>query len=210
MNTPLEIVKLTDRELLETLCSTEDDNALYAQFLDRFLPDVEHECLRICTKRKLDPHIGQQIAHETFERVRLYKSFKTDEIKLADERKAILAYLNRISSRLFSDHHRKQKSTEVTHRTYFDDLLNEGGSQIDNISAKRKKDIAEAIYKKLTESERKVILADLEFKSHHKHLPEKVVDELIEQLGVKRDSIRKIRARGFNKIKNAINEINQG
>jgi DNA-directed RNA polymerase sigma subunit (sigma70/sigma32) len=52
-------------------------------------------------------------------------------------------------------------------------------------------------------------LADLEYKRHYKYLPDDVIDGLATELNIKRDTVRKIRERAIEKIKDAINEINQ-
>lgn len=174
------------------------------------MKDVQDECKRLCERRKLDTHIGIQIAHETFERLKKYKSFKTDRIKLVDERKAILSYLNRISTTLFNTYHKHNEDKGTIHKTYFDDIL--GGTDCSATDAKvlkERKDLAIFIFKKLNIKEQKIILADLEYKRHHKYLPDDVIDSLAEELNIKRDSVRKIRERAIEKIKNAINEINQ-
>ncbi|MBK7970273.1 MAG: hypothetical protein IPK08_15765 [Bacteroidetes bacterium] len=84
---------MTDVELLEFICSNEDDQQAYDQFVMRFLPDIQNHCEKICKIRKLHIHVGQQIAHETFEKIRKYKSFKKNEAVNGDDRKSILVYL---------------------------------------------------------------------------------------------------------------------
>ena len=211
-NAPLNAaheIPFSDVALLEHLCSTEEDSSLYAEFLKRFLPDVEKECSRQCTKRKVDPHIGKQIAHDTFERVRKYKKFRKDEIKLPNERKAIMVYLFRISTRLFNDHHRISNKKEIIHKTYFDDLALNFEASCDAERLKKIKDTSELIFKVLNKNEKIVLLKDIEYKKHHRYLPDEVLDELAETLSVKRDSVRKIRERAIDKINKAFNAINQ-
>lgn len=210
MLTLTEIHKLSDVNLLGLLCSSSDDELLYEQFVRRFLKDVEDECTRLCKRRKLDTHVGLQIAHETFERIRKYKSFKSDQIKLSNERKAIQAYLNRISTSLFNNYHASNRNKETNHKTYFEDILDSiECSPADVKALKNQKDLSILIFKKLNAKEQKIILTDLEYKRHHKYLPDDVIDVLAEELNIKRDTIRKIRERAIEKIKNAINEINQ-
>lgn len=210
MLTLTEIYQLSDVHLLELLCSSDDDQLLYEQFVNRFIKDVQGECLRLCERRKLDTHVGIQIAHETFERLRKYKSFKVDQIKLTNERKAILAYLNRISTTLFSSYYTHEKNRGTVHKTYFDDILNATECSPGDVKAlKKQKDLSVFIFKKLNPKEQKIILADLEYKRHHKYLPDDVIDSLAEELNIKRDTVRKIRERAIEKIKNAINEINR-
>jgi DNA-directed RNA polymerase specialized sigma24 family protein len=202
--------KLTDSELIEQLCSSKDDVLLYGEFVKRFNSDLQKECERICKNRKLDLHIGRQIAHDTFARLRKYKSFKTDEIKLVDRHRAILVYLTRISTRLFSDHHRNQKVETVIHKTYFEDILDSIEMPEEDVSRlKQIKEITVQIFRKLNAKEQKIILTDIDYKRHHKYLPDDIIESLAEEFGVKSDSIRKIRERAISKIKNAINEINE-
>ena len=200
---------LSDVALLEHLCSTEDDTSLYLEFLKRFLPDVERECTRQCNKRKVDPHVGTQIAHETFERVRKYKKFRKDEIKLSNERKAIVVYLFRISTRLFNDHYKKSNKKEIIHKTYFDDFAQNIEASSDGERLQKTRDTSELIFKTLNKNEKIVLLKDIEYKKHHKYLPDEVLDELAETLNVKRDSVRKIRERAIEKINKAFDAINQ-
>lgn len=203
------IAQLNDIQLLEHLCSSEDDQHPYNQFVVRFLPTLKDECKRICGARKLDQHVGEQIAHETFERVRKYKSFKKDSIKIPNDRKAILVYLKKISIRLFNDHHSKEKNKDVQHKTYFDSILEACNSTVDVKGLKNNKDTALLIFKKLNKKEQKVVLKDIEYKKHQKYLPDDVTAALANELGVKQDTIRKIRLRAIKKIKDAIDEINQ-
>jgi len=209
LETTYEIVKLSDVQLLELLCSTADDDIAYTHFLDRFLPQVEKECTKICNTRKIDLHVGKQIAHETFERVRKYKSFKKDGIKIANERKAIIVYLNRISTHLFNDYHKKERKDTVVHKFYFDDIREAQESYDDIEGLKRKKDISAIILKKLNPKERIVLIKDIEYKKHQSYLPDDVIDSLAQELNIKRDTVRKIRERAIEKIKKAIDEINQ-
>lgn len=199
---------LSDTKLLELLCSETNDSLLYEEFVQRFLPDVKKECEKICRARKLDLHIGIQISHEVFERVRKYKSFKIDKIHLKDDRRGIIVYLLRISTSLFNDYYRKQKKSLPVHRTYFDDLFDLANSRSNLIILKDQKEIAFTLFKKLNKNEQRVILADLEYKRNYKYLPDDVTESLAEQLGVEKDTIRKIRKRAIQKIKDLINGLN--
>lgn len=203
------ISELTDVQLLEQLCSTDDDQHHYDHFVKRFLTDVQTHCEHVCNVRKLDSHIGQQIAHETFENVRKYKSYNRDGSKIADDRKAILSYLKRISTNLFNNHHNSAKRKEITHKTYFDDILRAMSENVDVKALKNKKDIALLIFGKLNKKEQAVVLKDIEYKKHQKYLPDDVTISLAAELNVKVGSIRKIRARAIEKIKIAIDEVNK-
>lgn len=203
------INQLSDVQLLEHLCSTDNDEHHYDHFVKRFLPDVQDHCQGVCKTRKLDNHIGQQIAHETFERVRKYKSYKKDGSKLQDDRKAILRYLKTISTHLFNDHHNNQKKKDIVHKSYFDDIKEAASESIDIKTLEFKKDIAVIIFKKLNKKEQAVVLKDIEYKKHQKYLPDDVTTVLAKELNVKPGSIRKIRARAIEKIKTAINEVNK-
>lgn len=209
MDTAIELSKLPDKELLRLLCSTADDDRIFNEFVNRFWPDIDKECSKICQNRKIDPQIGSEIAHETFDRVRKYKSFKEDEIKIKDDRKAILVYLIRISVRLFNNYHSKNNKQDIIHRTYFDDLADTVNGSFDVKDLKQKKDVSVKILKKLTHKEQRVLLVDMEYKRHQKYLPDDVLDTLAEELKVKKDTIRKIRERAIDKLQKAIDEINQ-
>lgn len=209
MDTTIELSKLPDKELLRFLCSTADDDRIFNEFVNRFWPDIDKECSKICQNRKIDPQIGSEIAHETFDRVRKYKSFKEDEIKIKDDRKAILVYLIRISVRLFNNYHSKNNKQDIIHRTYFDDIADTVNGSFDVKDLKQKKDVSVKILKKLNHKEQRVLLVDMEYKRHHKYLPDDVLDTLAEELKVKKDTIRKIRERAINKLNKAIDEINQ-
>ena len=202
-----KIKLLSDIKLLESLCSQSDDSEFYDEFVKRFLPDVQKECEIKCKIQKIDSHIGIQIAHDTFERVRKYKSFKKDKIELKNDRKGIIAYLLRISTCLFYDHYKHKKKT-VIHRTYFDDLFDTYSSKINVNQLKTQKDIAIGILKKLNKNEQRVFLTDLDYKRHSKYLPDDVTESLATELGIKKDYIRRIRKRAIEKINKAIDEIN--
>jgi DNA-directed RNA polymerase specialized sigma24 family protein len=209
LNLKLNIAGLTNVTLLEQLCSNDDDNYLYDEFVKRFLTDLTTHCTHVCNKRNLEPHIGKQIAHETFSNVRKYKSFKTDGITLPDSREAILVYLKRISINLFNDFHNKQKREKIIHRTYFDDMLEGNESKLDAVGLRDKKEFALFIYNKLNKKEQTVVLADIEHKKYQKYLPDDITEDLALRLDVKKESIRKIRERAIEKIKKAINEFNE-
>jgi hypothetical protein len=202
-----DIKTLSDIKLLELLCSETDDSLLYEEFVGRFLPDIQRECEKRCKARKLDLHIGTQISHEIFERVRKYKTFRKDKIHLEDDRRGIIVYLLRISTSLFNDYYRKQNKSLPIHRTYFDDLYDLANSKSNPIEIKDQKDFAIKILQKLNKNEQKVILADLEYKRNSKYLPDDVTETLSEQLGVEKDTIRKIRKRAIKKLKDFINEF---
>jgi DNA-directed RNA polymerase specialized sigma24 family protein len=203
------ISKMSDVQLLEQLCSTVDDQHHYDHFVKRFLPDVQAHCDRICIVRKLDNHVGLQIAHETFERVRKYKSYSRDGSKVPDDRKAILGYLKRISTRLFNNHYNNGKKKDIVHKSYLDDIMETVSATVDVKALKNKKDVAVIIYGKLNKKEQAVVLKDIEYKKHQKYLPDDVTATLAAELKVLPGTIRKIRARAIEKIKNAINEVNK-
>lgn len=203
------ILNLSDIELLETLCSTENDAEFYMHFVERFLPDVKKECVQICKKRNIDEHIGIEIAHDTFERVRKYKSFKADKIRVPNSKKAIHVYLMRIATRQFNSYHAKENQEEVIHKTYFDEIFEPSDDNIDAEGLKDIKDTAMLVFAKFNKKEKRIILADLEHKRSHKYLPADVIDELAEELNIKRDTVRKIRERAKQKLKEAINEVNE-
>lgn len=200
---------LSDTELLLSLCSEENDHELYEEFVKRFLPELTDQCHKICNRRKLDLQIGSQIAHECFEKVRKYKSFKADEIKLRDSRKAVLAYLFKVAVNLFNDHQRatdRKESLDVN-KTYFGNLLEDREEKYPPEKLKELKEKALAAFKTLNSREQKVITTDLEHKRSQKYLPDEVIALLATEIGVKKDTIRKIRERAIVKIKNAINEV---
>lgn len=58
-------------------------------------------------------------------------------------------------------------------------------------------------------NERRVILTDLEYKKHHKYLPDDITEQLSKELGVKKDTVREIREPAIEKIKSWIDEINR-
>lgn len=202
-----ELKKLDDIGLLELLCKT-DKNEVYDEFVNRFYNDVLEQCQIKCKSRNIDLHIGKQIAHETFERVRKYKSFDKSKLNTKNARKAILGWLYRFLIRLFYDYHNSQKSKEVQINSYFDDLAEYSESiDVENLAFKR--DLANIIFNKLNKKEKEVVLADLEYKRGQKYLPDDINETLANSLGVKKASIRKIRQRAINKIKLALDEINQ-
>ena len=203
------IAQMSDVQLLEELCSTEEDEHHYDQFVKRFLADVQKHCNAVCIARSMDKQVGQQIAHEVFERVRKYKTYSKDGSTLPDNRKAILVYLKRIATNLFNDYYNRVKKRDIPHRSYFDDIFEAARDKIDVKALKDKKDVALTIFKKLNKKEQTVVLKDIEYKKHQKYLPDDVTADLAHELKVRPDSIRKIRARAIEKIKSAIDEINK-
>lgn len=201
--------RLSDLELISFLCSVDDDQAAYEEFVRRFYKDLESECKRRCKARKLDEHIGIQVAHDTFEKVRRHKTFRVEEMNSVNSKKGILLYLIRISINLFNDHFRKEKrkKEQVYHKMYFEDLIGSNEVKNDPSSLKQIKELTLKVFKTLNPKEQKVILVDIEHKRHSKYLPDDVNERLSEELGVKRGSIRKIRERAIQKIKKAIDEI---
>ena len=199
---------MSDVQLLEHLCSLDDDQYYYDHFVKRFLIDLQAYCDRICVVRKIDLHMGQQIAHDTFERVRKYKSFTREGSKIPDDRKAILGYLKRISIHLFNNYYNNEKKNDIVHKSYFDEILEAVSETVDVKLLKNKKNVALLIFGKLNKKEQAVVLKDIEYKKHQKYLPDDVTAALAEELNVQPGTIRKIRARAIEKIKNAINEVN--
>lgn len=202
-----ELKGLGEIELLEHLCTTNSAEA-YEEFVNRYYEDVFEQCKIKCKSRNVDLHIGKQIAHEVFERVRKYKSFDKSKLNTKNPRKAIIGWLYRVLIRLFYDYHNSQKKVDVQVNSYFDDFVAEAGSiNVENLAFKR--DLSEIIIGKLNKKEKEVILTDLEYKRGQKYLPDDITESLAERLGVKKPTIRKIRERAINKIKLALDEIKQ-
>ena len=203
------LIDISDSDLLVKLCSEKEDDVLYQEFVNRFLTELKEGCHKICNRRKLDLHIGTQIAHECFEKVRKYKSFKVDGITIKDSRKAVMAYLYRVSVNLFNDYQRsiERKESIVLNKTYFDNLLEDGELKNTPERLQKLKEKTLAIFKKLNSREQRVIVTDLEHKRSQKYLPDDIVELLAIELGVKKDTIRKIRERAIIKIKTALNEV---
>ncbi len=203
----IEIKNLDDISLLELLCET-DKNEVYNEFVNRFYNDVLEQCEIKCKSRDIDLHIGKQITHEVFERVRKYKSFNKSKLNIKNPKKAITGWLYRILIRLFYDYHNSKKKKDVPVSSYFDDLSAEAGSiDVENLAFKR--DLAVIILGKLNKKEKEVVLTDLEHKRGQKYLPDDITESLANRLGVKKPTIRKIRERAINKIKLALDEIKQ-
>lgn len=196
---------LGDLDLIELVCS--GDQKAYEVFVSRFLTELRRECIEKCKKRGVDKHVGEQIAHQTFERIQKYKSFKRENINQKDPRKSILVWLFRISANLFYDFHNSLKKQEEVHENYFDNFkVDIPKEKISGLLAK--KETALQIFNSLNKKEQEVILTDIEIKKLHKYLPEVVNEQLAKRLGVKKDTIRKIRERAIKKIEKALAEIN--
>ena len=202
-----QLSSLTDEDLLTRLCSEEDDTAFYEEFVKRYHDCLIEECRKISQRRQLDEQVGNQIAHDCFEKVRKYKKIKIDGVEIKGARKAVMSYLYRIVTNLFNDHQRKIKNQDEPNRTYFDGILDDDGAGKSPEELLVMKERALAIFGKLNPKEQKVILTDLEFKrvKNYKYLPEDVNELLAQELGVKKDGIRKIRERAIKKLKIAIN-----
>ncbi len=193
--------------LLESIRDNDDPEA-FKELVKRFLPIVQGHCLTRCQLRKLDKHIGIQLAHDTLEKVRKSKSFRREKLNGPDSDSMITGWLFRISSNLFYDFHNSQKNKDLVYESYFDDLFNKA-SEINVISLAEKRDLALKILKVLNLKEREVVLTDLEYKRLQKYLPEDANESLAQRLGIKKDTIRKIRERAIKKLNKAIDEINQ-
>jgi DNA-directed RNA polymerase specialized sigma24 family protein len=199
---------VSDLDLVHILCTSDEDQKPYNEFVRRFLPEVKDGCKKKCKLKRLDPHIGEGIAHEVFARIRRSKLIKKEKIKNADHHKGILSYLLITAEHLFVDHFREEKRSEEVHETYFDEL--QGQAQTINPEhLKSTKDMAETLFKKLNAKEQAVVLADLEHKRVGKYLPDEVTEALSKSLNVKPATIRKIRERAIEKLKGALHEINQ-
>jgi RNA polymerase sigma factor (sigma-70 family) len=203
---------LSDVDLFVALCNEPGDDRCFTEFVKRFLPDVKQECKRKCQIKKLDLHIGQEIAHKTLENARRSGTFK-ERKDVKDPKKAILVYLYQIATNLFRDHHRKKVRDHhlqtVHRRTYFEDLIETDQFEQNPEKLQNIKENAEYIFSQLNKKEQAVVLKDLEYKKHYCYLPDEVTEELSEDLGVQKATIRKIRERAISKIKKAINEIYQ-
>jgi len=202
-----DVKELDVVELLEELFTSNED-AAYNEFVERFYEDVKQECLLKCKIRGINKQIGEEIAHDTFERVRKYKSFRRDKIKGSDPYKAVLAWLCKILSNLFIDFHKSKKVDIEPINFYLDDMVDEI-SHPSPEDLQYKKEITTKIFTSLNAKEQKVLLRDMECKKFQKYHETEVLEELASELGVKKDTIRKIRQRLKEKIKNAINEVNE-
>lgn len=205
LKTSQEIRTLTDNDLLEYICFSKDDEVAYCEFVNRFIKDCQSICEKLCARRRLDNHIGLQIASDTFEKVRRYKSYKKP-VGCLDEKKAIIGFLYKIALNLFNDHYNKAKRGNEPHSTYFDTFT---ANTTDLTDSLLKKEITAQIFKKLNEKERTVILIDFEYKKHHKYLPDSIIEKLATELNVKPATIRKIRERAILKVQKAIDEYNE-
>lgn len=203
MDSPIDLKAADDIELLEYLCSS-DDNSAYKELVTRFHKELKSECETICKKRSLDVHIGRQIANQTFERARKYHSFKRRKINYDNPHKAVLAYLIRISKNLFYDFHNAQKPKPTNLSFYFDDIIGEIGIE-DRKDLQYKRDTSELILKSLSKREQLVVVTDLENKRFQKYLPTDVTEKLAYDMGVKKATVRKIRERAKHKLIQAIN-----
>jgi RNA polymerase sigma factor (sigma-70 family) len=198
---------LDDVVLLERIRDFNDEQA-YKEFVNRYLPAVKQECLNKCKLRNVDKHVGIQIAHETFEKVKKSKSFKKRKLNGTDSKTAITGWLYRISSNLFYDYHNSEKKDNEINESYFDELVAEA-NEICADSLADTRDITVKILAKLNAKEKEVVITDLEYKRNQKYLPSDVNETLAKNLGVKKPTVRKIRERAIAKLKKAINEINK-
>ncbi|WP_316846486.1 hypothetical protein [Pedobacter psychrodurus] len=196
----------SDTELLENICRNDANDVSYSSFVSRYIKDVETECSKICERRKLDKHIGLQIAHDTFEKVKKYRSFDRNKLRGSTERLAIMGFLYRIYINLFKDYHNKNNKTWVKSSSYFEDL--QETLKFDVRKNHQIKEYTLRILKKLNEKEKKVLIADIEYKRNHKYLPDDVVASLCLELNIKEPAIRKLRERLIFKIKKEIDIIN--
>lgn len=202
-----ELNNQSDIELLEFICSNDANELYYSTFVNRYIKDVEAECIKICERRKLDKHIGVQIAHDAFEKIKKYRSFDRTKLNGNNERRAILGFIYVICINLFRDHHNKTKEQTASQTSYFDEL--QKTIKFDVKKNHLIKEYTLRILKKLNPKEIKVLQTDIEYKRHQKYLPDEVVAELCKELNVKEPAIRKLRERLTVKIKKEIDVINR-
>ncbi|SDL67387.1 DNA-directed RNA polymerase specialized sigma subunit, sigma24 family [Pedobacter sp. ok626] len=203
----IQLRQASDTDLLEFICSNDASEEAYGIFVNRYIKDLGDECAKICDRRKLDKHVGMQIAHEVFEKIKKYRSFDKTKLKGNIERESIMRFMFTISLNLFRDYHKKGKENNTTFTTYFDDLAST--VKLDVKDNKLKKDFTLRILKKLNPKEVKVLLADIEYKRHYRYLPDDVVASLCKELNVKESGVRKLRERLTAKIKKEIDAINR-
>lgn len=208
MRPEAQFASLPDLELMDALCSTRDDQSLYNELVRRFLPELKQLCLKKCKLRNIDAHVGEQISHEVFERVRRYKSFKKDKIRTQDGHAAILSYLTRFATRLFLNYFDEQKRKEELPDSYITQFRDEA-SAADPARLQEIMEKTAQAFSKLTPRERAVVLADIEYKKHTKYLPDDVVKNLSQRHGIKPDTIRKLRQTAKQKLQQAFDEINE-
>ncbi len=201
-----QILSLTDIELIEGFCAEQELEGAYDEFVKRYYKDCQKTCEKICNLRKLDKHIGLQISHDTFEKIRRYKSFKRPLNSLLDERKAINGFLYRIAVNLFNDYHKTTQKRPDPKPTFFSDLL-DSIPDLEDLQAKA--EFAAQIFNRLNKKEQRVLIVDLDYKKHHIYLPDDVIESLSIELNVKPDTIRKIRERVKLKVKKFIDEYNE-
>lgn len=206
----LHLNKLPDLDLVERLCSTPDDDLIYAAFAERFHPKLTDECIKISKRRKLDELTARDIAHKTLEKFRKHKSFEMSKMRLKDPRKAILAYLCTIAYNLFNDHyHATNPATKETRDSYFSGIFEGDRTELDPAKLQRLREQALNVFNTLNPGEQKVLLTDLEYKKAHIYLPEEINEKLAQELGVKKASIRKIRERAIKKLKKGIHDVEE-
>lgn len=206
MKSNSEIKQLDDISLLEYLCDSKCEVA-YEEFVTRYYKIVKEQCLFKCKQRKLDKHIGEEIAHDTFEKVKRTNSFKREKLKGSDPVKAITGWLYRILNNQFYDYHNSKKKLDAPDESYFSELAQEfAESHPDELMDL--KEFAETILSKLNKKEKEVVLTDFEYKRGRKYLPPDINESLAVRIGVKPGTVRKIRERAIVKIKLAINEFN--
>ena len=207
MITPQYILQLSDADLLEYICTTDNGEVGYNEFVNRYSKDINDICKKLCKWRKLEEHIGIQIAHDALEKVRRLKSYRKDNSR-SNDKKAILGFFYTVCLNLFNDYYNKNKDKGefVSQPNYFDQISESLKDTAQSNEAK--KEITAKILKKLNSKEIRVLTVDIEYKRHQKYLPDEIILELCEELKVKVSGIRKIRERAITKIKKEIDAIN--
>lgn len=200
-------MQLSDADLLEYICTTDNEEVGYNEFVNRYSKDINDICKKLCKWRNLNEHVGTQIAHDAFERVIRLKSYKKENSR-SNNKKAILGFFYTVCLNLFNDYYNKNKNKDeyVSQPNYFDQI-SESFKDTPQ-SNETKKEIAAKILKKLNPKEIRVLTVDIEYKRHQKYLPDEIISELCEELNVKEAGIRKIRERAITKIKREIDVIN--
>lgn len=211
-----------DHELLEMLDDTDLSSKAFEEFYNRFKDFVLLVCRKACISFDHSSQLADDIFQQTFLKV-LHKGYtfrKKTEGKESYTAE-IKAWLSRIAKNELIDFLRKnpdEKSLANSNRLRIDEMehLSSGQeiSEDEPLPPTLQQHVLDKALASLSEEEKLVLMTYMLFynpQTPNNHLPDEIIKNLTERLGVKSGSLRQIKSRALQKmmkIKSQFSNIN--